>query len=480
MNKTKSSPSPLALNKATRRTLLSKILLWIFGPLFLLWTIGIVVTYFIAQHIANSPYDRPLLQQLELMRTEIAQQNLATPIRLSESARTIFRVGSDEPIYWQICDDDGTPIDGNAHLPVPASWEYEANIVRFQDAFYQGQSVRMAYVWGGKDAQGNTYLAQVAESNQHRAVLHHEILIGMLTPQFILVPLAALLAGLGLTHGLEPLNALQARLRARTSQDLSPINHEQAPAEIVPLLEAMNDLLQRQSALNAAQRRFVANAAHQLKTPLAGIRTQVELAQKKQASGTSSHTLEQLLQGSERATRLVNQMLLLARAEAGELAQWHELSLIDLHTLAAQHVEQWWPHAFSKSIDLGLDSSTLPAHIHGDSFMVGEMLNNLIENALLYTPAGGSVTVAVGVDAQHSWLEVQDSGPGIPLELRSKVFDRFYRVLGTNTDGSGLGLSIVQEIAELHQAQVLFIDKHDTTHVGTCLRVVFPSAQKHS
>lgn len=464
-------------SKPARRTLLSKILLWIFGPLFLLWTIGIVVTYFIAQHIANSPYDRPLLQQLELIRTEIGQQRADQPIHLSASARTVLRLGSDEPIYWQICDDDGLPIDGNAALPVPSHWEYEANVVRFQDTLYNGQSIRMAYVWGGQDNQGKTYLAQVAESNQHRAMLHHEILIGMLTPQFILVPLAALLAGLGLTHGLEPLNALQARLRARSSQDLSPINHEQAPAEIVPLLEAMNDLLQRQSTLNAAQRRFVANAAHQLKTPLAGIRTQVELAQKKQASTTSAHTLEQLLQGSERATRLVNQMLMLARAEAGELAQWHELNLIDLNVLAAQHLEHWWPQALDKQMDLGLEPSPSPAWVRGDSFMVGEMLNNLIENALLYTPPEGSITVTVGTEQNHCWLEVQDSGPGIPPELRSKVFDRFYRILGTHTDGSGLGLSIVQEIAELHQAQVVFIDKPASFTQGNCLRIVFPSAQ---
>ncbi|HET8597565.1 MAG TPA: sensor histidine kinase N-terminal domain-containing protein, partial [Castellaniella sp.] len=230
--------------RPAQRTLIHKIMLWIFGPLFLLWTIGIVITYFIAQHIANSPYDRTLRDHLDLLRHEISQQDVHGRVELSASANTILRLGSDTPTLWQIRDANGDPLAGNAALPLPDSWDYENNVLRYRDVEMDGQSLRLAYVWGGRDRLNTPFLAIVAETNQHRSVLHREILIGMLTPQFILVPLAAMLAGLGLTHGLEPLNLLQARLRARAPGDLSPVDRDQAPAEIVPLIDAMNGLLE--------------------------------------------------------------------------------------------------------------------------------------------------------------------------------------------------------------------------------------------
>src|SRR5690606_7680890 len=165
------------------------------------------------------------------------------------------------------------------------------------------------------------------------------------TPQFILVPLAAMLAGLGLTHGLEPLNLLQARLRARAPGDLSPVDRDQAPAEIVPLIDAMNGLLERQAQYSAAQRRFVANAAHQLKTPLAGIRTQAEVALREHDPVQTEASLRQLVRGTERATRLVTQMLALARAESGDALRAPLSQAIELNTLAEQHIAQWVPRA---------------------------------------------------------------------------------------------------------------------------------------
>src|SRR5690606_36348187 len=150
--------------------------------------------------------------------------------------------------------------------------------IRFSNETISGQSVRVAYLWGGADLNGMPFMTVLAQPNEMRATLQQEILTGMLTPQLIVLPLAALLAGLGLTHGLEPLNAMQERIRARRANDLSPISAELAPSEIVPLIAAMNSLLHRLSLTQETQRRFVANAAHQLKTPLAGMRTQAELA----------------------------------------------------------------------------------------------------------------------------------------------------------------------------------------------------------
>lgn len=460
--------------KPPQRTLIHKIMLWIFGPLFLLWTVGIVITYFIAQHIANSPYDRTLRGHLDLLRQELSQQDVLGPVSLSESASTILRQGSDAPTLWQIRDADGTPLAGNADLPLPENWDYENNLLRYRDVVMAGQSMRLAYVWGSRDKQNTPFLTIVAETNQHRSVLHHEILIGMLTPQFILVPLAAMLAGLGLTHGLEPLNLLQARLRARAPGDLSPVESDQAPAEIVPLIDAMNGLLERQAQFSAAQRRFVANAAHQLKTPLAGIRTQAEVALRERDPAQTEASLRQLVRGTQRATRLVNQMLALARAESSDALHATNAQAIELNTLAEQHLSQWVPRALQLGLDLGLESAGRPIVLQADSVMVGELLNNLLDNALIYTPSGGWVTLRTGRTQSHGWLEVEDNGPGIAPEHHARVFDRFYRIMGSQADGSGLGLAIVREIADIHGATIAFLPPSAGQASGTRLRVSFP------
>lgn len=460
--------------KPAQRTLIHKIMLWIFGPLFLLWTIGIVITYFIAQHIANSPYDRTLRDHLDLLRHEISQQDAHGRVELSASANTILRLGSDTPTLWQIRDANGDPLAGNAALPLPDNWDYESNVLRYRDVEMDGQSLRLAYVWGGRDRLNTPFLAIVAETNQHRSVLHREILIGMLTPQFILVPLAAMLAGLGLTHGLEPLNLLQARLRARAPGDLSPVDRDQAPAEIVPLIDAMNGLLERQAQYSAAQRRFVANAAHQLKTPLAGIRTQAEVALREHDPVQTEASLRQLVRGTERATRLVTQMLALARAESGDAMRAPLSQAIELNTLAEQHIAQWVPRALQLGLDLGLESAGQPVVLPADGVMAGELLNNLLDNALIYTPAGGWVTVRTGRDQEHGWLEIEDNGPGIAPEHQSRVFDRFYRIMGNQADGSGLGLAIVREIADIHDATIEFLPLSAGQASGTRLRVSFP------
>ena len=268
-----------------RATLLGRILLWMIVPLFVLWSIGIVITYFISLNIANSPYDRTLASHLRLLRHEVEQQRLAGGVALSESARTVLAGSADESATsWQILDANGHLLAGDPSIPTPENWGYDIDQIRFRNASLNHQSIRMAYVWGGRDQDGTGFLTVVAEPAEARATLQQEILTGMLTPQLIILPLAAMLAGLGLTQGLEPLSLLQEHMRRRKPSDLSPIHDDLAPAEIVPLIASMNNVLQRLSDSIESQRRFVANAAHQLKTPLAGIRTQCELALREQLS----------------------------------------------------------------------------------------------------------------------------------------------------------------------------------------------------
>ncbi|MBV2180171.1 MAG: sensor histidine kinase N-terminal domain-containing protein [Castellaniella sp.] len=473
-------PRPAHGRRRTRRhpTLLGRILLWMIVPLFVLWSIGIVITYFISLNIANSPYDKTLTSHLRLLRHEVEQQRLTAGVTLSESARTVLSGNGDEaPTTWQILDANGHLMAGNPNVPTPENWTYDIDQIRFRNATLDHQSIRLAYLWGGRDRDGTGFLTVVAEPAQARATLQQEILTGMLTPQLIILPLAAMLAGLGLTQGLEPLSLLQEHMRRRKPSDLSPIRDDLAPAEIVPLIDAMNNVLQRLSASIESQRRFVANAAHQLKTPLAGIRTQCEIALREREPSRMRDSLQQLITGSQRATRLVNQLLLLARAESLDPNQSRTTEQLDLYALAEDCTGEWVATALARGIDLGFESSGEPLPVFGNRTMIHELLNNLIDNALLYTPAGGQVTVRALPDGDRVCLEVQDTGPGIPPDEQSRVFDRFYRILGHEAEGSGLGLAIVREVAEHHQATIDFPppgNHHDPVSAGTRLRVSFP------
>src|SRR5690606_32944696 len=371
------------------KTLLGKILIWMFGPLFLLWSIGIVITYFIAQNIANAPYDRTLTDHLRMLKYEVEQQNVRQGVELPTSVLTILGGENGRPARWQIRDANGDSLAGNAEIPLPDNWSYEKDKFKFHNETMDGQSVRVAYVWGGPDRQGESFLTLVAETNDRRGVLQQEILTGMLTPQLIVLPLAALLAGLGLTQGLEPLNLLQERIRSRRPNDLSPINEDLAPAEIAPLVTAMNELLTQLAASTETQRRFVSNAAHQLKTPLAGMRTQAELALREQDPVKVGQSLRQLVKGAQRATRLVNQLLALTRAEHSGNPGLFVSEKIELNAFAERHTRQCVEAAMRQAVDLGFEPFARPLWIQGHSLMLAELLHNLIDNALLYTPAGG-------------------------------------------------------------------------------------------
>lgn len=461
-----------------KSTLLGRILLWMIAPLFVMWSIGIVITYFISLNIANSPYDKTLAGHLRILRHEVEQQHLKNGIELSDSAITVLKGGSDEaPTAWQILDANGHIMAGDINIPMPESWAYDIDQIRYRNANLDHRPVRLAYVWGGRDQDGQGFLTVVAESAEARATLQQEILTGMLTPQLIILPLAAMLAGLGLMQGLEPLSLLQEHLRKRKPNNLSPIRDDLAPAEIVPLISAMNNVLQRLSLSIETQRRFVANAAHQLKTPLAGIRTQCELALREQKPEEIKASLNQLITGSQRATRLVNQLLSLARAESLDTLHTHTSELINIHYLAQECTMQWVKQALAKNIDLGYESNDELLNIFGNQIMITELLNNLIDNALLYTPEHGQVTVRTSGNQENVYLEVQDTGPGIPISEQEKVFDRFYRILGHEAEGSGLGLAIVKEITDHHQGNISFapLGNHtDPNSSGTRIRISLP------
>ena len=293
----------------------------------------------------------------------------------------------------------------------------------------------------------------------------------MILPQFVILPLAVLLVWLALARGIAPLNELQQRIRRRDSNDLSPIDERDAPEEVSPLVRAINDLLARLDQSIGAQKHFLADAAHQLKTPLAGLRTQAELAQREIDAGerdpkSLKKSLQQIAYSSQSAAHMVNQLLAMARAENKEHSAQHQP--VNLARLATETVRDFVPRALEKGIDLGYEgpdtgrdaTGSSRALVVGHGVLLRELIRNLVDNALQYTPVGGTVTVRIVDDpfGQVVVLQVEDSGPGIPVAEREQVFRPFYRALGTNVDGSGLGLAIVREIAVQHGAEVTLED----------------------
>jgi two-component system sensor histidine kinase TctE len=284
--------------------------------------------------------------------------------------------------------------------------------------------------------------------------------------QFAILPLAVLLVWFALLRGFRPLNELQRRIRQRAADDLSPLDERLAPEEVSPLVGAINELLARLDRSIAAQKHFLADAAHQLKTPLAGLRTQAELAEREVDAGGDAksvkRSLHQIARSSQRAAHMVNQLLSMARAEDSEQAR--RVQSFNLAALAIETVRDFVPRAMELGIDLGYEgpesakdrAGDPTPRLAGQPVLVRELIRNLVDNALQYTPRGGTVTVRLLADpfGQVLVLQVEDNGPGIPEAERELVFQPFYRALGTEVDGSGLGLAIVREIAERHDASV--------------------------
>jgi two-component system sensor histidine kinase TctE len=287
---------------------------------------------------------------------------------------------------------------------------------------------------------------------------------------------------LALVRGIKPLSELEERIRARKPDDLSPLDDKAVPMEVAPLVVSVNELLERLKDSIVTQKRFLADAAHQLKTPLAGLRMQADLAQRYGSSEDDlKKSLKQIGRASVQATHTVNQLLSLARAEGGgaHLPQQR----CDMVRLASEVLQDGLPRAMEKGLDLGyegVDVGTPGAQVEGNATLLKEMLRNLVENAIHYTPSTiesqGVVTVRVLVDPYSKALvmQVEDNGPGIPVAEHELVFQPFYRALGTNVDGSGLGLPIVKEIAQQHGATVT-VDAAfpGQTPPGTCFTLRF-------
>jgi two-component system sensor histidine kinase TctE len=474
------------------RSLFGEILDWMLAPLLLLWPMSIAVTYLVAKTIANGPFDRGLETDAYVLARQIHPVNGVVTLTLPDVARDFLSGDNVDKVFYQVLGTRGELVAGVSDMPLPPVDDRpQPGLVEFRDAILHGNDIRIAYTTvelppGG---DGQAVLVQVAETFDKRSALANDIIKGVILPQFVILPLAIVLVWFGLSRGLAPLTTLQENLRARLPDDLSPLEASSAPPEIEPLVTSFNELLTRLAQNIDLQKRFIADAAHQMKTPLAGLHMQAELAMRHDVSPEVRRSLEQIAAGSDQAARLVTQLLALARAENRMSGQ--VFTHVEVAYLARLAVRDWVQAALAKQMDLGYEGPDAPVFVEGNPVMLREMLSNIIDNAIRYTPAGGRITVRVaarrppgyqtGYEAGHEGgqvdIEVEDTGPGIAPAERPKVVERFYRILGREGDGSGLGLAIVREIATMHGGTLTLEDhiyQAAPRLVGTLVRVSLP------
>lgn len=418
--------------------------------LVLLLALDALACYFTAFYFANLVYDRWLIDSTRSLAQAVRFQRGAIEFDLPLSALQIFEFDAVDKTYFRISSARQGYIAGEISLPEAGA--VEVNGTRLADATMNGQRVRIVSTRIAMPQANDTVTVTNAETLVKRVTLAGDILLAMVAPQVALLSIAVLLAWLGISRGLKPLTDLASQIEARDQNNLSPVPQTGLPREARVLASRINELLARLSSAMRAQRRFVADAAHQLRTPLAAVMLHAERAQRASDTPSEREALRALRRSVERAGRMSQQLLALARTDPEALSVV-ELKPVDLVTLSRRIGEEWIPRAIERDIDFGLIVPDTSVWITGDHRLIGELLSNLIDNALRYGHASGSVSVIVEGGPQPK-LSVVDDGPGIPVDERHRIFERFYRVPGSTGEGCGLGLAIVEEIARLHSCNV--------------------------
>ncbi len=310
---------------------------------------------------------------------------------------------------------------------------------------------------------------QVAQRQDVRSHLIRSIALANILPELMIYPITIIIIFLTIRAALRPLDRSIQEVKSRALEHLKPIDAQQVPVEIKPLIEEFNLLLGRLDETYLREKRFTADAAHELRTPLAALKTQAEVAADAEDLQTYKNALEKITKGVDRCARVVSQLLTLSNLRPNEPLL--DVQTIDLSKLAMDIIAEIALDAVHKHIEISFTESKTPAVIEGNATLLQVLMRNLIDNAIRYTPEGGKVMVSTQVEGKQTIFCVEDTGPGVPEELYDRIFDRFYRQLGNTASGSGLGLSIVQQIVELHHASIK-VSKPEH-HSGLSVKVFF-------
>lgn len=429
---------------------------------------GAGTAYWVAWRSATKAYDRALFDTTLAIAEQLRMVDGKPQLPLTQQARAVLLTDKFDQIFYAVRGVGAEVLDGESGLPMPPLESPRTRVADgryYYDGFVDGKPIRVAALQMDLAGQAVTVLA--GETMIKRNALVREIILGMLLPELMLVLVSISVVWFGIRSSLHPLAELRQELAGRSQADLRPVRVD-VPEEIQPVVTEVNGLLQRLEHSLGSQRNFVSDAAHQLRTPIAALQAQVEAAII-ESSPDSRQKLEGILAAAHRLSRLVAQMLALARAEPSLAQTQPEVSLEEV---VQQTAEIWLPMAISRQIDLGFELS--PAFVRGNSLLLQELLGNLLDNALRYTPANGSVTLSCGQNAAGVWLSVEDSGRGIAEAEREKVFKRFYQPPASRSDGNGLGLAIVREIARQHGGTAIAMQSEKLG--GAQLKITFPAA----
>ncbi len=414
-------------------------------PLILLLVLDGIVSYWMALHFSQRAYDAGLYDSARSLATQVKFISGRATVDLPREALEIFEWDVLDRTYFAVNSARYGLVMGHRGFPAPSQLPARDLEPYYYDSVFEGESIRAVAIRLPTPSDQITIL--VAETLAKRNSLTEEVLIAMLAPQLILALAALLALRVGIRGGLAPLDAVAEHIEKRSPRDLQPLV-DVGPSEVRPLTRALNELLRALAAAQSSQRRFIADAAHQLRSPLAALQLQAERALRDADPATHAQALEQVVAGARRIAHMARQLLTLARAEPEASAE-QRFTELDVLALAREVTADWVPQALERGVDLGYEGEESGGFIRGDPQLLRELLSNLIDNALRYGRPRGRVTVKAKA-SDGIVLSVEDDGPGIPAQYRGTVFDRFIRLPGSHGDGCGLGLAIVKEIASLH------------------------------
>ena len=419
-----------------------RLLKWLVGPILLINLAGASLIYLLAWLPAQQAFDQNLQDAAGALAARLSAGPRGPQLDLPRQAEQVLRADPVDALYFVVRDQAGRVLAGDPDFPaIEPGPAYDAQV--------RGEAVRAA----GRALQvgADTVRIGVAKTLRKRQSTREAIVRALILLESLFTLALVGLIWFSVTTGLRPLARMRADLGQREAGDLAALESDAVPYELAPVVSAFNDLLAKVQSSAQAQHDFLADVAHQLRTPLAGLGLQLEwLGQRHAGDADTVRSVGLMLLSNERMIRQTNQLLALARAEPSRFEKTR-LEQLDLAGLVAQSVQYFVEAAARKTIDIGFDLQ--PAVVAGEGFLLRDLIDNLIDNAVRYTPAGGTVTVRCHRDGAYGVLEVEDSGPGIAAALRDKVFQRYVR-LDDKSAGNGLGLAIVRDVAQAHGAQV--------------------------
>lgn len=440
---------------ALHRLSLRRLLLTVLLPGMLVVVVAeLALTWRTALDAANAAYDRSLLGAIKAIDANINTDSGGLGVELPYRMLEFFQLTASGPVYFRVATEDRLVQIGHADLPPFSARALKTGDAQFSDAQYYGDSVRIGTYarvmhppLAGQPA-GQRVVIQVAETLKSRQEFSRRLLLQALLRDLGLVLVAGLLLAAAVGWALRPLDRLRAGVQGRTADDLTPIPPEDIPADVRPLVDAINQHVARNRGLIEARRRFVDDASHQLRTPLTTLTAQVDYALREPDAGHMRHALTAIKLQLDETVRQTNQMLALARTDSADFRP----QPVDLRGLVVECARHWWAAARERGVDLGLDDERDdPLWALADAGLVREALANVLHNAIRYTPAGGHVTLSLRRQSARSLLlRVTDDGPGIPDDELSRAGERFFRARNAAPSGSGLGLAIVRSITQRH------------------------------